>query len=114
MWRPGPFCPGPAPRWPPQGPPNPRHPPGKPSELLLRLKNIADTDRSIALSIDLYYQGRTVETFEADTCLRPGMMLMGKLNGIHFIPERLTTDQIKDGGAQVEVTRTDVTKAPCP
>ncbi len=90
------------------------HPPGKPSELLLRLKNIADTDRSIALAIDLYYQGRTVETFEADTCLRPGMMLMGKLNGIHFIPERLTTDQIKDGGAQVEVTRTDVTKAPCP
>jgi hypothetical protein len=90
------------------------HPPGKPSELLLRLKNTASTDRSIALAIDLYYQGRTVESFEADTCLRPGMLLTGKLNGIYFIPERLTTDQIKDGGAQVEVTRTDVTKAPCP
>lgn len=90
------------------------HPPGKPSELLLRLKNTAETDRSIALAIDLYYQGRTMETFEADTCLKPGMLLMGRLNGIRFVPERLTTAQIQDGGTQVEVTRTEVTNAPCP
>ncbi|HRD51346.1 MAG TPA: hypothetical protein PKY96_01730, partial [Flavobacteriales bacterium] len=71
-------------------------------------------DRSIALAIDLYYQGRTMETFEADTCLKPGMLLMGRLNGIRFVPERLTTAQIQDGNTQVEVTRTEVTKAPCP
>ncbi|MBK7946428.1 MAG: hypothetical protein IPJ85_14495 [Flavobacteriales bacterium] len=31
----------------------------------------------IALAIDLYHQGRTVETFEADTCMTPGALLMG-------------------------------------
>ena len=35
------------------------HPTGKPSELLLRLKNTTQEDRHIALAIDLYYQGRT-------------------------------------------------------
>lgn len=90
------------------------HPPGKPSELLLRLKNTAGTDKRVNLALDLYYQGRTVETFEADTCLRPGMLLMGKLNGIYFVPQRLTTEQIKDGGAQVEATRTKIANEPCP
>ncbi|MBK9174942.1 MAG: hypothetical protein IPM46_01120 [Flavobacteriales bacterium] len=67
------------------------HPPGKPSELLLRLKNVSGADKRVSLGIDLYYQGRTVEAFEADTCLRPGMLLAGRLNGIYFIPRALTT-----------------------
>lgn len=89
------------------------HPPNKPSELLLRLKNTSSTDKTVSVGIDLYYQGRTVETFEADTCLRPGMMVMGRFNGFYFIPEKLTTEQIKSGGAEVEVTRTTVTSTPC-
>ena len=91
-----------------------KHPPGKPSELLVRLKNVAESDRRINLGIDLYYQGRTIETFEADTCIPPGMVLNGRLNGFYFIPKRLTTAQIKDGGADVEVTRTEVTQETCP
>lgn len=90
------------------------HPPGKPSELLLRLKNTTGQDKSVSLAIDLYYQGRTVETLEADTCMRAGQLMMGKLNGIYFIPERLTTAQIKDGSAQVEITRTVIANEPCP
>lgn len=89
------------------------HRPNKPSELLLRLKNTSGMDKTVSLAIDLYYQGRTVEAFEADTCLRPGMMVMGRLNGFYFIPERLTTEQIRNGGAEVEVTRTTVTSNPC-
>lgn len=90
------------------------HPPGKPSELLLRLKNTTGLDKTVSLAIDLYYQGRTIETLEADTCMRGGQLLMGKLNGIHFVPERLTTEQIKDGSAQVEITRTVIANEPCP
>ncbi len=90
------------------------HPPGKPSELLLRLKNTAGVDKRINLVLDLYYQGRTVESFEADTCMRAGQLLMGKLNGIYFIPQRITTEQIKDGSAKVETTRSEVSNEPCP
>lgn len=91
-----------------------RHPKGKPSELQLRLKNITTADKRVSLGIDLYYQGFTVETFEADTCLRGGQQVTGRLNGFYFIPQRLTTAQIKDGGAEVEITRTLVIDEPCP
>lgn len=90
------------------------HPVGQPSELWLRLKNTTEQDKHIDLGIDLYYQGRTVEMFEADTCLGAGQLLNGKLNGIYFIPERVTTAQIKDGSAEVETTRTLIETAGCP
>lgn len=91
-----------------------RHPKGKPSELQLRMKNAAATDKRISLGIDLYYQGLTVESFEADTCLHAGQQITGRLNGFYFIPQRLTTAQIKDGGADIDITRTVVTDEPCP
>ncbi|MBL7957465.1 MAG: hypothetical protein JNM49_05860 [Flavobacteriales bacterium] len=91
-----------------------KHPVGKPSELHLRMKNVAETDRRIDVGIDLYYQGRTIESFEADTCLRPGMVLNGRVNGFYFVPQRLSTQQIKDGGADVEITRALITPEPCP
>lgn len=90
------------------------HPPGKPSELLLRLKNISGADSRVSLGLDLYYQGRTVESFEADTCMRAGQLLMGKLNGIYFVPQRITTQQIQDGSASIEATRIEVNQQPCP
>ena len=90
------------------------HPVGKPSELLLRLKNTTMEDRNLNLAIDLYYQGRTLETMQADTCIRAGQTLNGKLNGIYFIPERVTTAQIKDGGTQVETMKTVVEPTHCP
>lgn len=90
------------------------HPGGRPSELLLRLKNTTAIDKHVGVVLDLYYQGRTVESFEADTCLRPGQALTGRLNGIYFVPQRLTTGQIKDGGTDVEVTRTSIGPGSCP
>lgn len=89
------------------------HPKDKPSELLLRMKNMTPGDKRIDLAIDLFYQGRTVETLEADTCIRTGQTLNGKLNGIYFTPERITTEQIKDGGVQVEMTKTRIEAEPC-
>lgn len=89
------------------------HPPGKSSELLLKLTNNAAEDKRLDLVIDLYYQGRTVETLLADTCIRTGQTMNGKLNGIYFVPGRLTTEQIKSGDAKVEMTRTGIEPATC-
>jgi hypothetical protein len=87
------------------------HPAGKPSELLLRLENTTDKDLRIDLEIDLTFQGRTVETFNADTCMRSGQVLNGKLNGIYFVPQQVTTEQIRTGGTDLGLARTTVT--PC-
>ncbi len=89
------------------------HPTGKPSELLLKLVNTAEVDKRVELVIDLYHQGRTVETLSADTCIRMGQTLNGKFNGIYFIPERLTTEQIKSPDTSVEMTRTGISDDTC-
>lgn len=89
------------------------HPTGKPSELLVRMENTATTDREVHLAIDLYYQGRTVETFTADTCIKAGRTMNGKLNGIYFVPAQLTTEQIKSGDAVAEMTRSEVAAGTC-
>lgn len=90
------------------------HPTGKPSELLLKLKNTSAEDKRVDLVIDLYYQGLTVESFEADTCIKAGATLSGKLNGIYFVPSRVTTEQIKSGDAEAEMTRSQVERDTCP
>jgi hypothetical protein len=68
------------------------HPPGKPSELLVRMKNTTAEDR---------------------TCIRAGQTLNGKLNGIYFLPTTLTTEQIKSGDADAELTRSEVGRTAC-
>ncbi len=90
------------------------HPVGKPSELILKMKNTTQEDRHVSLVIDLYYQGLTVEVLEADTCIKAGRTLNGKLNGIYFIPQRLSSEQIKSGDAEAELTRSEVTPETCP
>jgi hypothetical protein len=86
----------------------------KPSELILRMENRSLEDKRISLVIDLYLEGKTVETLEADTCIKVGRTMNGKLNGIFFTPERVTTAQIKAGEVQVEMTRTFVEPLRCP
>jgi hypothetical protein len=85
----------------------------RPSELLMRMENTTLEDKRVSLVIDLYHQGRTVETLEADTCLRVGQTMTGKLNGIYFVPEQVTTEQIKSGEVQLEMTRTFIEPLPC-
>ncbi|MBK9513326.1 MAG: hypothetical protein IPO05_06770 [Flavobacteriales bacterium] len=91
-----------------------KHSIGAPSQLLLRMENTTTEDKHVDLVIDLYYQGLTVETLRADTCIRAGQVLNGKVNGIYFIPERLTTEQIKSGDALAEWTNTTIEPAICP
>jgi hypothetical protein len=85
----------------------------RPSELLLRMQNVSLEDRRVSLAIDLYHQGKTVESLIADTCIRVGQTMTGRLNGIYFIPEHVTTQQIKSGEVQIEMTRTFVEPLPC-
>jgi hypothetical protein len=91
-----------------------KHRTGAPSEMHLRLNNTNAEDKRVDLVIDLYYQGLTVETLRADTCIKAGQVLNGRVNGIYFIPERLTTEQIKSGDAAAEWTNTTVEPATCP
>jgi len=90
------------------------HPAGRSSELLLKLVNTSNEDKEVDLVIDLYYQGRTIETLSADTCLKAGQTMNGKLNGIYFAPAQLTTEQIKSGDVTAEMTRSTITTTTCP
>lgn len=90
------------------------HPTGKPSELLVKMKNTTTEDRSVSLVIDLAYQGLTVETLEIDTCIHAGHTMNGRLNGVYFVPTRLTTEQIKSGDATADLTRSIIAKSDCP
>lgn len=91
-----------------------RHPAGKPSELLIRMENTEGSDRRVSLQVDLSYQGLTVELFEADTCIKAGGVLNGRVNGIFFRPERLTPEQLRSDDVQVEMTNTTVETGTCP
>ena len=90
------------------------HPVGRPSELLLRLENTTTDDRQLSLELALSHQGFTVETMHADTCMKAGSKLVGKLNGFWFRPTELTTEQIKSGAVDVELARAVVMVRPCP
>lgn len=85
-----------------------RHPAGKPSELLMRMENVELTDRRVTLQVDVSYQGRTVELFQADTCISAGAVLNGRVNGVYFRTGQLTRAQIESGDVEVDVTSTSV------
>ncbi len=89
------------------------HDENEPSELVMRMDNKTLEDRRISLVIDIYLNGKTVETLQADTCIRLGQSLNGKLNGIYFVPENVSPAQIKSGEVQIEMTRTFVEPLPC-
>lgn len=80
----------------------------------MRMENVSTEDRRISLVIDIYHQGRTVETLQADTCIKVGQAMSGKLNGIYFVPESVTREQIESGDVQLELTRTFVEPLTCP
>ena len=64
--------------------------------LLIRSENTNDYAVSYTYTIDMYYEGilRETTTIE-DECLKAGGVSMGKLNGIYFIPQRFTEEQLE-------------------
>ncbi len=90
-----------------------KHSKSKPSELILRIDNNSLEDRRVSLVLDLSEHGKTVETLTADTCVRVGQSLNGKLNGIYFVPAEVTTAQIKSGDVMIDMSRTFIEPLPC-
>lgn len=80
------------------------HKEGKPAELLLKIVNASPSTQQLHLGLDLYYQGFTVEQFQADTCIPAGRTFNGKLNGIYFIPQQLTAEQAASPDTKVALT----------
>jgi|SRR5690606_17218640 len=80
------------------------HRPNKPSELLLKIVNESPSSQQVQVGLDLYYQAFTVEQFTADTCIPAGRTFNGKLNGIYFIPNQLTSEQAASPDAKVQLT----------
>lgn len=89
--------------------------PDKPAELLLKIANKDSSAQRIHLGLDVYYQGFTVEEFSADTCIRAGRTFNGKMNGIYFIPQKLTSEQAASPDTKVDLTEfTAEPAATCP
>ncbi len=91
------------------------HRAGKPSELLLKIVNASPAAQQLQLGLDLYYQAFTVEQFTTDTCIPAGRTFNGKLNGIYFVPQKLTPEQTASPDAKVELTEYNVERTgSCP
>ena len=91
------------------------HRAGKPSELLLKIVNASSSPQRMHLGLDLYYQAFTVEQFTADTCIPAGRTFNGKLNGIYFVPQKLTPEQAASPDTKVELTGYSVERSvSCP
>lgn len=80
------------------------HRPEKPSELLVKISNTGPSAKRVHVGLDLYYQGLTVEEFMADTCIKAGRTLNGKVNGFYFIPQTLDAEQLASPDTQVQLT----------
>ncbi len=84
------------------------HRDGKPSELLLKLKNNSNGTKRVHVGIDLSYQAFTVEQLSADTCIPAGRTFTGKMNGIYFVPQHLTAEQAASADTRVQLSQFDV------
>lgn len=86
-----------------------------PSELLLKVHNPGDTARTVHAVLDLQLDGFTNEMFTADLCVPPGRALRGKFNGVYFVPQEVTTEQIRSGATRIELSTYTTTAVPsCP
>lgn len=84
------------------------HPANKPSELLLKITNSSTSAQEVRIELDLSYQAFTVEELTADTCIPAGRTFNGKLNGVYFIPRRLTPEQAASPDTRVQVSLFEV------
>ena len=83
----------------------------KKTALLLRVKNHNEQAASFDFDINLYYEGILRETGEIrNECLEGCKTSMGKLNGIYFIPQSFTENQLKNGDFSFSLDEISVEK----
>jgi len=70
----------------------------KKDALLLKVENTTKSALSLAFDINLYYEGILRESGRIEGECIPGLKSrVGKLNGIYFIPENFTSEQLRRG-----------------
>ncbi len=69
-----------------------------PAELLLKVKNKNQEPISISFEVAYMLDMKTVATFAVDTCLKAKKTIYGKLNGLYFISEDLSNEEIRSDG----------------
>ncbi len=72
--------------------------------LLFAIENLNDYHVDFSFEILLYYEGLLKENGVIENeCLESRKSLVGKLNGIYFIPEKFTEQQLKNSDFNFEV-----------
>lgn len=84
--------------------------------LLLGLENTNDFPVNFSFDILLYYEGILRETGKIDNeCLDGLKSSIGKLNGIYFVPQNFTAEQLKNSDFNFEIESVEVEKTEgCP
>lgn len=79
--------------------------------ILLRIENVNDYPVEFSYNIDLYYEGILRETGIIDgVCAKERQTMMGKLNGIYYIPEKFTEDQLSNSSFDLQINKIEVNK----
>ena len=69
----------------------------KKDALLLKVENTTEGAVTLAFDVNLYYEGILRETGRIEGECIPGLKSrVGKLNGIYFVPENFTSEQLKN------------------
>lgn len=87
-----------------------------PLELRLRIKNTNEHAVNLTFVVD-YYMGPLLHesSEEVELCIRPGALKLGKMNGVYFVPETLSNEQIRSEEFKLEINGISVTKTEeCP
>ncbi|MCB0762447.1 MAG: hypothetical protein KDC12_13050 [Flavobacteriales bacterium] len=79
----------------------------KKSVILLKLINTNDSAIVYSLDVEFFFQGKRVEAFEQESaCIDGGKTHQGKLNGLYFYSETLSSEQITSDDFEYVITVT--------
>lgn len=77
--------------------------------LLLKVENTANQPVTLAMDINLYYEGMLKESGRIEGECIPGLKSrVGKLNGIYFVPESFTSEQLTNSSFSFSLDKIEV------
>lgn len=83
----------------------------KKDALLLKVENTEDKAVTLAMDMNLYYEGMLRESGRIEGVCIPGLKSrVGKLNGIYFVPENFTSDQLTNSSFNFTLDEIEVEK----
>ena len=83
----------------------------KKDALLLKVENTTKEAVTLAFDVNLYYEGILRESGRIEGECIPGLKSrVGKLNGIYFVPENFTTEQLKNSHFNFTLDQIEVEK----